>query len=112
MRIARTLDAAPPVALETVYRVVDAIDAIAGETGRSVPQIAISWLLQRPTVSTVILGARNEQQLREILASVGWSLTAEQMAALDEASAATPPYPYWHQLGFAERNPFPTAAPR
>jgi aryl-alcohol dehydrogenase-like predicted oxidoreductase len=107
-RIAKTLDVAPPVPLETVYKVVDAIDKIARETGKSVPQISINWLLQRPTVSTVIIGARNEQQLRDNLGSLGWSLTPEQMTALDEASAVTPPYPYWHQLGFAERTPFPT----
>ena len=109
-RIARTIDVAPPVPLETVYKVMDAIDIIAKETGKSVPQIAINWLLQRPTVSTVILGARNEQQLRETLASIGWRLTPGQMTALDEASAITPAYPYWHQMGFAERNPFPTIA--
>jgi len=107
-RIARTIDVAPPVPLETVYKVVDAIDKIAKETGKSVPQIAINWLLQRPTVSTVIVGARNEQQLRDNLGSLGWSLTSEQMTALDEASAVTPAYPYWHQMGFSERNPFPT----
>ncbi len=107
-RIAKTIDVAPPVPIETVYKVVDAIDLIAKETGKSVPQIAINWLLQRPTVSTVILGARNEQQLRDTLGSIGWNLTPAQMTALDEASAVTPAYPYWHQMGFAERNPFPT----
>jgi aryl-alcohol dehydrogenase-like predicted oxidoreductase len=108
-RIARTIDVAPPVPLETVYKVVDAIDTIAKETGKSVPQIAINWLLQRPTIATVIIGARNEQQLRDNLGSLGWSLTFEQMTVLDEASAATPAYPYWHQMGFSERNPFPTS---
>lgn len=98
--------AGPPVDLEYVYRVVEAIDKIAAETGKTVPQIAINWLLQRPTVSTVIIGARNEQQLRENLGAVGWSLTPEQVAALDEASAVTPIYPYWHQRHF-ERNPAP-----
>jgi aryl-alcohol dehydrogenase-like predicted oxidoreductase len=107
-RIARTIGEAPPVPLETVHTVVDAIDTIARETGKSVPQIAINWLLQRPTISTVIVGARNEKQLRDNLGSLGWSLTPEQMNALDEASAVTPAYPYWHQMGFSERNPFPT----
>ena len=73
------------------------------------PQIALNWLLQRPTVSTVIIGARNEEQLRQNLGAVGWSLTPEQIAKLDAASAETPVYPYWHQQGFAERNPFPTS---
>ena len=82
---------------------------MAAETGKTVPQVAINWLLQRPTVSTVIIGARNQEQLRQNLAAVGWNLTPEQIAKLDDASARTPLYPYWHQKSFAERNPFPTA---
>ena len=97
----------PPVDDEYFYRVVDALDAIAAETGKSVPQIAINWVLQRPTVSSVIIGARNEQQLRDNLAAVGWSLTKEQIARLDTASAVALPYPYWHQRQFAMRNPPP-----
>lgn len=97
----------PPVDEEYVYRVVDALDAVAAETGKSVPQIAINWLLQRPSVATVIIGARNEAQLRDNLGAVGWALTAEQIARLDAASAVTLPYPYWHQRGFKERNPPP-----
>lgn len=100
-------DIGPPVPDEYVYRVVDAIDQIAQENGKTVPQIAINWLLQRPSVSTVIIGARNEEQLRQNLGAVGWSLTAEQVAALDAASATSLPYPYWHQRGFTERNPAP-----
>jgi len=104
----RTIDAGPPVDDEHLYRVVDAIDEVAKETGKTVPQIALNWLLQRPTVATVIIGARNEEQLRQNLGSVGWNLTLEQVAKLDTASAALPIYPYWHQRGFKERNPFPT----
>ena len=100
-------DFGPPADDEYVFRVVDALDAVAAETGKSVPQIAINWLLVRPTVSTVIIGARNEQQLRDNLGAVGWSLTAEHIATLDAASARVPAYPYWHQRGFAERNPPP-----
>jgi aryl-alcohol dehydrogenase-like predicted oxidoreductase len=99
----------PPVADEYVYRVVDALDAVAAEAGRTVPQVAVNWLLGRPTVATVIIGARDEGQLRENLGAVGWSLAPAQMARLDTASAVTPPYPYWHQRGFAERNPPPVA---
>jgi aryl-alcohol dehydrogenase-like predicted oxidoreductase len=102
------VDAGPPVDTEYLYRVVDAIDAVAKETGKSVPQIALNWLLQRPTVSTVIIGARNEEQLRQNLGAVGWNLTPAQVAQLDAASATTPIYPYWHQRSFKERNPFPT----
>lgn len=101
------LDIGPPVSNEQVYKIVDAIDEVAKETGKTVPQIALNWLLQRPSVATVIVGARNEEQLRQNLAAVGWNLTKEQVAKLDAASAVTPAYPYWHQKGFHERNPFP-----
>jgi aryl-alcohol dehydrogenase-like predicted oxidoreductase len=97
----------PPVADEYLYKVVDAIDEVAKETGKSVPQIALNWLLQRPSVSTVIIGARDADQLKHNLGAVGWHLTKEQVAKLDAAGLTTPPYPYWHQLEFAERNPFP-----
>ena len=99
---------APPVDDEHLYRVVDALDALSAETGRSVPQIALNWLLQRPTVSSVIIGARNEEQLRQNLGATGWSLTTEQIAALDAASFVMPPYPhapYRYQDGFARLNP-------
>jgi len=100
-------DIGPPVPDEHVFNVVEAIDAIARETNKTVPQIALNWLLQRPTVSTVIIGARNEEQLRQNLGAIGWNLTPEQVKQLDDASATTPAYPYWHQKGFKERNPFP-----
>jgi aryl-alcohol dehydrogenase-like predicted oxidoreductase len=107
-RLPNTQTKAPPVSDEHLYNVVDAIDVIAKETGKSVPQIALNWLLQRPTIANVIVGARNEQQLRENLGAVGWQLTPDQIARLDAASAVTPIYPYWHQRGeFAERNPPP-----
>ena len=101
------VDAGPPVGDEYVYGVVDAIDEVAKETGKTVPQIAINWVLQRPTVATVIIGARNAEQLRQNLGAVGWNLDPAQVAQLDAASATTPIYPYWHQLGFTERNPPP-----
>lgn len=97
----------PPIPDDHLYRVVDAIDEIAGETGKTVPQIAINWLLRRPTVATVIIGARNEEQLRQNLGAVGWELTPAQVARLDDATSTTLAYPYWHQRGFAERNPPP-----
>ncbi|RNL80607.1 aldo/keto reductase [Halostreptopolyspora alba] len=113
-RLHQTADSAPPVNEERLYRVVDTLDRIAGETGRTIPQIAINWLLRRPTVSSVIIGARDEDQLRENLGAVGWSLTTEQLAALDAASfqtASYPYYPYQHQEGFARLNPPPVATP-
>jgi aryl-alcohol dehydrogenase-like predicted oxidoreductase len=106
-RLHKTADAGPPVSDEFLYTVVDALDAVVAETGKTVPQVALNWLLQRPTVSSVIVGARNEEQLRQNLAAAGWNLTGEQVAKLDKASAATPVYPYWHQRNFPERNPPP-----
>ena len=103
----KVVDIGPQVSDEEVYKVVDALDQIAEETGKSVPQIALNWLLQRPTVATVVIGARNEEQLRQNLGAVGWNLTPDQVARLDAASAPKIPYPYWHQNGFAERNPPP-----
>ena len=101
------VDKGPPVADEHLFRVVDALDVVAAETGKTVPQVAINWLLQRPTVSNVIIGARNEEQLRQNLGAVGWNLTPAQVAALEDASDVTPAYPYWHQIQFASRNPPP-----
>jgi len=99
------VDMGPQVPEEHLYNVVDAVDAVAKETGKTIPQIALNWLLRRPTVSSLIIGARNEQQLRQNLAAVGWSLTPEQVAKLDAASERPLAYPYWHQRQFAERNP-------
>ncbi|MBB3258556.1 aryl-alcohol dehydrogenase-like predicted oxidoreductase [Paraburkholderia bannensis] len=106
-RLHKTAEQGPPVPDEYLFRVLDAIDEVAQETGKTVPQIALNWLLQRPTVSTVLIGARDEAQLRQNLGAVGWNLTAEQVAKLDAASAVRPVYPYWHQEGFSERNPSP-----
>jgi aryl-alcohol dehydrogenase-like predicted oxidoreductase len=107
-RLHETAIFAPPVEDEHLYKVVDALDAVAEETGRTVPQVALNWLLQRPTVSSVIIGARNEEQLRQNLGAVGWSLTPEQIATLDAASYVMPAYPhapYHQQEGFARLNP-------
>lgn len=106
-RLHETADAGPPVPDELLYDVVDALDEIAKETGKSVPQIALNWVTRRPTVSSVIIGARNEEQLRQNLDAAGWSLTDEQVAKLDAASATKQIYPYWHQAQFASRNPRP-----
>jgi aryl-alcohol dehydrogenase-like predicted oxidoreductase len=106
-RLHKTAEEGPPVPEELLFRVVDALDEVAAETGKSVPQVALNWLLQRPTVSTVVIGARNEEQLKQNLGAVGWNLTLEQVAKLDTASEVTRAYPYWHQAGFTERNPLP-----
>jgi aryl-alcohol dehydrogenase-like predicted oxidoreductase len=106
-RLHATADDGPPVEDEYLYTVVDALDGVARETGKSIPQIAINWLLARPTVCNVIIGARNEEQLRANLGAVGWSLTGEQIARLDAASKRTPPYPYWHQYTKTKLNPPP-----
>ncbi|NKL23892.1 aldo/keto reductase [Rhizobium leguminosarum] len=97
----------PFIGSEHLYNIVDALDQVAAETDRSVSQVALNWLLRRPTISSIIIGARNEEQLKQNLGVVDWKLSNEQVAFLDEASAQTPAYPYWHQAGFGERNPSP-----
>ena len=108
-RLHKTADLGPQMEDEYLYKVVDALEAVAKETNKTVPQVALNWLLQRPTVSTVIMGARNEHQLRQNLDAAGWNFTAEQVAKLDAASAVAPIYPYWHQWEFTERNPKPVS---
>ena len=98
----------PEIDDESLYRVVDALDAVGAETGKTVAQVALNWLLQRPTISNIVIGARTEAQLRDNLGAIGWSLSPEQVARLDAASYRTPTYPYWHQRDFDERNPKPT----
>jgi len=105
-RLHSIADAGPQMPDEHLYKVVDALDAVAAETGKTVPQVALNWLLQRPSISAVIVGARNEEQLRQNLGAAGWNLTAAQVAALDKASEVEPVYPYWHQRKFfSGRNP-------
>jgi aryl-alcohol dehydrogenase-like predicted oxidoreductase len=107
-RLHKTADYGPQVDNEYLHKVVDTLDEVAKETGKTVPQVALNWLLQRPTVANVIIGARDEHQLRQNLGAVGWNLSAKHVAKLDAASEVTPIYPYWHQRMF-ERNPPPMA---
>jgi aryl-alcohol dehydrogenase-like predicted oxidoreductase len=98
---------------EQLYAIVDVLEAIAGELGRSVSQVALNWILQRPTVATVVIGARNEKQLRDNLGAAEFKLSTEQVARLDGASARPPIYPYWHQQRtFSDRNPPPVPMPK
>jgi aryl-alcohol dehydrogenase-like predicted oxidoreductase len=106
-RLHKTSEQGPSVDAEYLYKVVDALDALAAETGKSVPQLALNWLLRKSTISSVSIGARNEQQLRDNLAAASFVLTAEQVVRLDEASQPQVPYPYWHQRQFQQRNPLP-----
>ena len=108
-RLHETAGFAPPVADEHLYRVIDAMDIVAEETGKTLPQIALNWLLQRPTVASVLIGARDAVQLRQNLGVLGWQLTADQVKRLDAASATTPPYPYYPYWNgqFSERSPAP-----
>jgi len=107
-RLPKTARMGPQVADDLLYKVVDAIDAVAKETGRTVTQIALNWLTQKPTIASVIVGARNEEQLKQNLSAFGWKLSAEQIAALDAASAVPVAYPYWHQRQAApDRIPLP-----
>jgi aryl-alcohol dehydrogenase-like predicted oxidoreductase len=107
LRSKAAFEGGPLVPEEYLFRVVDALDVVSAETGKTVPQVALNWLLQRPSVASVIIGARNEEQLRQNLGAVGWKLSVEQIAILDQASETPKIYPYWHQAGFSERNPFP-----
>jgi aryl-alcohol dehydrogenase-like predicted oxidoreductase len=107
-RLHDTASFGPPVDDDKLYDIVDVLDGLVGETGKTIPQIAINWLLQRPTISSVIIGARNEEQLRQNLGAVGWTLTPDQIARLDKASqktAAYPYFPYYLQQGFTRLNP-------
>lgn len=106
-RLHKTADFGPPVNNDYLYDVVDVLDEIAKETGKTIPQISLNWLLQRPSVSNVVIGARNEEQLKQNLGAVGWCLSEDQMSRLDAVSEPTPAYPYWHQRQFVERNPLP-----
>jgi aryl-alcohol dehydrogenase-like predicted oxidoreductase len=90
---------------EPLYKVVDAIETVANATGKTMSQVALNWLLQRPTVASLVIGARNEEQLKENLGALGWTLSNEHMKMLDEASASRPTYPYWHQAGFENLMP-------
>lgn len=95
----------PEVDENYLYDVVDALDAVAQEVGKTIPQVALNWLLQRPTIANIVIGARNEEQLKQNLGALGWNLTKEQVTKLDAASYRTPAYPYWHQLNSQEINP-------
>ncbi len=106
-RIAQGGGQGPDVPDEFLFDIVDVLDEIALETGKSVAQVSLNWLLQRPTVDNVIIGARNEEQLKQNLEAVGWNLTQEQVARLDKVSATPPIYPYWHQRGNLKLNPLP-----
>lgn len=93
---------------DQLYAVIDVLHEIAAETGRTVSQVALNWVMHRPTVATVVIGARTEAQLRDNLGAAAFRLTAEQVARLDQVSARPLPYPYWHQrLTLPERNPSP-----
>lgn len=106
-RLYDTSQYGPPVDDEYLFRVVDALQEVSKETGKTIPQVALNWVLQRPTVSTVIIGARNEDQLKDNLGAIGWNLTKDQIKKLDDASVLPQPYPYWHQATFRERIPAP-----
>lgn len=106
-RLHATADSGPPIENAYLFDVIDALKEVASQVEKTVPQVAINWLLQRPTVANVILGARNEEQLKDTLGSVGWNLSPDQVAVLDKASQKTLPYPYWHQKGSSELNPPP-----
>jgi aryl-alcohol dehydrogenase-like predicted oxidoreductase len=89
---------------ERLFRIVDALDVVAEQTGKTIPQVALNWLLGKKTISSVIIGARDERQLIDNIGATGWALTAEQNALLETASDVSPAYPVWHQRGFPMLN--------
>ena len=111
-RIAQGGGEGPELPPEVFYHIIDVLGEVAQETEKTVAQIALNWLLQRPTVANIIIGARTEEQLRQNLECVGWNLTSEQVKKLDVASEQPLIYPYWHQHGFQNRNPLPTPSYR
>ena len=100
------LDAPGTIDYERVYRIVDVLVEIGRVRGVSPAQVALNWVLNKPSVDTVILGARDEKQLLDNLAAAAWHMSDEEMSRLDEVSALPEPYPMWHQHKFGiERNP-------
>jgi aryl-alcohol dehydrogenase-like predicted oxidoreductase len=97
----------PATNFERLYTIVEALDEVAEETGKSIAQISLNWLLQRPTVANIIIGARDEEQLKQNLGAIGWNLTIDQVKKLDAASEVDPIYPYWHQRQNTKLNPLP-----
>ena len=97
----------PAVSEELLFRVVDVLDQLAEEMGKTVAQVALNWVLQRPTVVNIVIGARNEEQLKQNFGAVGWALTTEQLKRLDAASDVPLIYPYWHQRQNTVLNPPP-----
>jgi aryl-alcohol dehydrogenase-like predicted oxidoreductase len=97
----------PSVRSEKLFDVIDVLDVVARETGKTVSQVALNWVLHRPSVTSIVVGARDEAQLRQNLGATGWKLSAEHVARLDAASETRPIYPYWHQRGFPALNPPP-----
>jgi aryl-alcohol dehydrogenase-like predicted oxidoreductase len=85
----------PPVNLERLPRVLEALRDVSKATGMSVARVALAWTLTRPFVTSVIIGAKTREQLADNLASVDATLPAEHVAALDAASALPPEYPGW-----------------
>jgi len=106
-RIAQGGGEGPAIPEDFFFHLIDVLDEVAAETGKTVAQVALNWLLQRPTVSNIVIGARNEEQLKQNLGAVGWNLTLDQVRRLDEASDKAPVYPYWHQRKNTALNPLP-----
>lgn len=98
----------PRIEEDYLYDVIDVLEEVARETDRTIPQVALNWLLTRPTVANLVIGARNPLQLKQNIEAVGWKLTPDQIERLDKASHRHPSYPYWHQMGYPEICPQPT----
>lgn len=106
-RVAQGGSPVPDSDIERLYNIVDTLEEVAQEVNKSVAQVSLNWLLQRPTIANIIIGARNEEQLKQNLEAVGWNLTVDQVKKLDIASEILPTYPYWHQRQFPMLNASP-----
>ncbi len=94
----------PPIRDENrLYDIIDALVKVGEGRGVSAAQVALAWLAGRPAVSSIIVGARTEAQLKDNLASASLVLTAEERKLLDDVSLLPLIYPYWHQLNAASR---------
>ena len=91
----RTVFDFPPVDVDAAYDIIDVMKSIAADKGVTVPQIALGWLLHQPAVTSVIIGARKMDQLKDNLGAVDVTFTAEDLARLDEVSALKSEYPGW-----------------
>lgn len=95
---------------ERLHSVVDALKEVAAEHNATIVQIALAWVKDRPGVGPVVIGARNEQQLRECIAAASIKLTQEQHDRIEVVARPAPIYPFWHRAMYATERATPSEA--